>query len=101
MKKLLLASLGVFFLSVGVAFAGGAGGCSYGGDFELTETKTTATTNAIVLVQLENKRVELASTSSLEVRYNVTTQQGEELAKNISLDDLSTQFPELFKALNG
>jgi len=100
MKKVLLTSLGVFFLSVGLTLAGGAGGCFYKGDMELTSTPQM-TKNAIVLVQLENKRVELVSTSSLEVRYNVITQQGEELAKNISLDDLSTQFPELFKALKG
>ena len=99
MKKLLLASLGVFLLSAGIALAGGPGGCFSSRSLELTDAQETK--NAIVLVQLDNRRVELAPTSSSEVRYNVKTQYGEELAKNISLEDLSSQFPELYKALKG
>jgi len=100
MKKRFLVSIGVFFFSVGLALAGGAGGCSGSYKMELTDVPKM-TKDAIVLVHLENKRLELASASSGEIRYNVTTQEGDELAKNISLDDLSTQFPELFKALKG
>ncbi len=100
MKKLLLATLGAFFVSAGIAFAGGFGGCS-GSYHSKKELTSLPTSNSIVLVEIKDKRVELADASTEAKRYNVTTTKGESLAINLSKEDLSMQYPELFKALEG
>lgn len=101
MKKLLLASLGLFILGTGTAYAGGAGGCVYGSYKEKEMTSIQPMSNSIVLIETKDRRVELADFSAKEKRYNVTTTDGEALATNLTKEDLSLQFPELHDALEG
>ena len=92
MKKLLIVALVLFFWSIGSAFA-----CNYH-EKELTSTQPA---QAIVLVELNDKRVELLGVFDQQKRYNVTTSNGETLATNLSKEDLSVQFPKLYQALEG
>lgn len=101
MKKLLLASLGLFLLGTGVAYAGGAGGCSYGIYKEKEMTQVQPATNAIVVIETKDRLVELADFTSKEKLYNVKTNDGNLLASNLTKEALSVQFPKLHDALEG
>lgn len=105
MKKFVFATLSAFLLSVGVAFAGAGygGNCSYGHSKEvMTEVEDfQKATPGIVLVEINDMRVELATSTNDENQYNVLTTNGQMIANNLSANDLSTQFPELYEALEG
>ena len=102
MKKLLFASLGLFILGTGVAYAGGAGGCSYGiykQQKEMTSVQPAA--NAIVVIETQDRLLELADFTSKEKLYNVKSTDGNILATNLTKEALSVQFPKLHEALEG
>ena len=96
MKKLLVVTFVFFFMSIGMAFA-----CPGHHNYEKELTRTKALTNAIVLLETNDKRVELTSDHFNKERYTVSTLNGELLAKDLTKEDLSSQFPELFQALEG
>ena len=101
MKKLTLAILVLFVLSTGTVVAGGFGGsCGFGGHSE-KEMTSVQPSRTIILLELDDMRVELTDFSAKDKRYNVTDMSGEILASNLTEEDLSNQFPELFDALQG
>ncbi len=102
MKKLALATLALFVLGSGTVVAGGFGGsgCGYGSHTE-KEMTSIQPSRTIILLELDDMRVELADYSANDKRYNVTDMAGELLGSNLTEEDLSIQFPELFEALQG
>ncbi|MBF0278695.1 MAG: hypothetical protein HQM13_12925 [SAR324 cluster bacterium] len=97
MKKILSITVGMFLLSIGAAFAD----CDYHSNSKELTRVPVVSGASVVLVEVDNKRVELAKSASNEKRYNVTTNKGQSLAVNLSKEDLSAQFPELYQALKG
>ena len=101
MKILALATLVLFVLGSGTVVAGGfGGGCGYGSQSE-KEMTSVQPSRTIILLELDDLRVELADYSASDKRYNVSDTTGEILASNLTEEDLSVQFPELFEALQG
>lgn len=94
MKKLACVFVGGLMLA-GTAWAG----CS--GHSNLTMAKMSKGQDVIVVVEVNGMQLEEVRGTPETPIYNVKSTMGQVVAKEITKDQLSTQFPELHKALAG
>ncbi|MGA1597775.1 MAG: hypothetical protein ACO4AU_01895 [bacterium] len=94
MKKLALLFAGSL-LTAGVALAG----CP--GHSDLTMAKMSKAQEVLLVVQLNGMQLEEVRKEAGTPVYNVKSDLGQLVAKEITKDELSQQFPDLHKALAG
>jgi len=92
MKKLILLTAGCFLLGLGTTLAGP--GCD--GYYEHKTTSSWGESNNIASIESSNLTIEQIAGTSSSPLYNVKDRSGNLVASELSREDLSRQFPELY-----